>query len=304
MDHPDRNHEFIDWPATRGGRLAHRCMRLAARAVGFRHRIDFNWPRFEGGPTTHRNPLVLVHGFGVDGGTMLQLGRRLIGTHRVIVPDLPGFGLHGITGDAPITAETFLEGLDDLFEKLEITKPILVGSSMGGGIVATYAATRPEVPAGIVLIGPAGIEPPIDTVVFAAARRGDHFLKVDGLDAFDEIYRLNFVKPPWLPKFLRRIVVAEASRKADLHEEIFRGLQHYMFSDQEPYRSITCPTMVIWGDNDRIIHPSAKELWADAVPHARIEIVPNAGHSTMVEKPDDVAVLVEELVEEVRRGVA
>lgn len=287
----------IEWPATRGGRLAHRGIRIAARAFGFKHHTDLGWPRFEGGPNDAPNPIILIHGFGVDGSTMLQLGRRLTRRHRVVVPDLPGFGIHGVSHGATPGAETFLEGIDDLLERLGAWKPILVGSSMGGGIVATYAATRPDVPAGIALIGPAGIEPPVDSVIFAAAREGEHLLKVDSPEAFDRIYRLNFVKPPWMPRFVRRIVVEEGSRKAELHERIFRGLDHYMFSDQEPFRSITCPTMVIWGDQDEIIDPSAIRLWVDAVPHAEVEVVSNAGHSTMVEKPAEVAVLIERLAD-------
>lgn len=300
MHERDRPTDPIDWPATAGGRFAHRVIRLVARSVGFGHKTDRGWPRFEGGPREDPNPLVLIHGFGVDGATMLQLGRRLVGRHRVIVPDLPGFGIHGVPDGTTPDADTFLEGIDDLLTQLDIERPILVGSSMGGGIVATYAATRPDVPGGIVIIGPAGIEPPIDTVVFAAARRGEHFLKVDSLEAFDEIYRLNFVDPPWLPTFLRRIIVAEANRNAALHERIFHALEHDMFSDQEPYRSITCPTMIVWGDDDRIIHRSAMPLWADAIPHARLEVVANAGHSTMVEKPREVAALVEALVADVQ----
>ena len=302
MQDPDHSDErSIAWPATLGGRIAHWMIRAGSRLSGLAHRTDHDWPRFEGGPSDDPHPLVLVHGFGVDGTTMLQLARRLVGRHRVIVPDLPGFGLHAVSADAAPDAETYLSGLDSLLECLDIPHPVLVGCSMGGGIIATYAATRPDVPAGIVLIGPAGIEPPIDTELFAAARRGDHFLRVDDVDAFDTIYRMNFVRPPWMPKILRRIVVAESARKADLHERIFRNLQHYMFSDAEPYRAITCPTMVLWGDQDRIIHPSALALWSDAVPHALTEVVPDAGHSTMVEKPDEVALLVERLCDEVDR---
>ena len=81
-------------PVTRRGRVFRRLVHAAARASGLPHRMDLGWPRFEGG-TGDGPPVVLVHGFGVDGTTMLQLGRLLVTRHRVIIPDLPGFGLHG-----------------------------------------------------------------------------------------------------------------------------------------------------------------------------------------------------------------
>ena len=74
------------------GRAFRSFVNVAVRASGLAHRVDQGWPRFEGGPHGDAPPIVLVHGFGVDGTTMLQLGRLLVRKHRVIVPDLPGFG--------------------------------------------------------------------------------------------------------------------------------------------------------------------------------------------------------------------
>lgn len=283
---------------TRRGRAFRSIVNAAARASGLGHRRDLGWPRFEGGRSDGTPPVVLVHGFGVDGTTMLQLARLLVRRHRVIVPDLPGFGLHG-TDTTPSGIESFLSAMDDLIHRLDLERPVLVGSSMGGAIVANFAATRPAVPSGIGLIGPAGIEPPIESEVFAAAKRDEHLLRIHDLESFERIYELNFTKPPWMPRFLKRVIAAEAGPRCEEHEAILRSLEEIMLSGPDRYRTITCPVEIVWGGDDRIIDPSALDLWTSVLPHAQTTIVENAGHSTMVERPHEVAQVVERLVERV-----
>lgn len=287
-----RPHRF----ATRRGRAFRSIVHAAARAAGFTHRRDLGWPRFEGGRDHGGPPIVLVHGFGVDGTTMLSLGRLLARHHRVVIPDLPGFGLHG-TVTTPLGIESYLVAIDDLLAQLAIERPILVGSSMGGAIVANFAATRTAIPAGIGLIGPAGIEPPIESEVFAAAKRDEHLLRIHDLASFERIFELNFTKAPWMPRFLKRVVAAEASPRAEAHEAILRSLEDVMLSGPDRYRTITCPVEIVWGGDDRIIHPSALALWKSVLPDAGTTVVDGAGHSTMVERPAEVAEVVERLVD-------
>ena len=283
-------------PATFGGRALRRIATSAARISGLRHCSDLGWPRFEGGPIGAGVPIVLIHGFGVDGLTMLQLARRLARKHHVVVPDLPGFGLHPDHDPKTINFEFFLAAIDDLMATLNLDSPVLVGSSMGGAIAGGYAASRPLAVAGLVVIGPAGIEPPIDTEVFAAAKRDEHLLRVDSLASFERIYALNFTRPPWMPGFMKRVVAAEAAIRAEDHEIILRNLEDLMLGTADRFASIACPTEIIWGADDQIIHPSAAACWQDAIPLATTTIIKDAGHSTMVEKPDVVANIIEQLM--------
>lgn len=297
-------------PSTRRGRFVSRLIDTTAGFFGLPRHHDRGWPRFEGGPRRPEGvdsapPIVLVHGFAVDGGTMLQLGKRLVSKHRVVIPDLPGFGRHAppasFAPDFSPGIEPFVDAIDDLIDRLELESPVLVGSSMGGAIVANHAATRPGRAAGIVLIGPAGLEPPIDSEVFAAAKRDEHLLKVDDIASFDEVYDLNFVQPPYLPRWIRRTIVAEAAPRAVEYESVLRSLEPVMLGGPDRYRSITCPTEIVWGGDDRIIDPSGGPVWRDAIEDSRLTVIPEAGHSTMVERPDEVARCVEDLLERVAR---
>ena len=295
----DSKEPFVE-PITRGGRLLRRLIHQAARFTGLRPVMDRGWPRFEGGPEDAGPPVVLVHGFGVDGTTMLQLGRRLVKRNRVIVPDLPGFGLHPRHEPERIDFPHLLDSIDDLISTLDLSPPVLVGSSMGGAIAAGYAAAHPDAVAGLVVIGPAGIEPPIDTEVFAAAKRDEHLLRIDSTENFERVYELNFTRAPWMPRWMKHVVAREAAHRADDHEIVLRNLEEVMLGSADRFRTVTCPTEIVWGGDDRIIHPSAAELWKSAIPRANLTVIDRAGHSTMVERPDEIAAIVERLLARIR----
>ena len=295
----DSNAPLVE-PVTWGGRTLRRLIHRTAGFAGLRHVVDRGWPRFEGGPGDVGPPVVLVHGFGVDGTTMLQLGRRLVKRNRVIIPDLPGFGLHPRHDPATIDFPHLLESIDDLISTLDLPAPVLVGSSMGGAIAGGYAASRPDAVAGLVVIGPAGIEPPIDTEIFAAAKRDEHLLRIESTADFARVYDLNFTKAPWMPRWMKGVVARESAHRADDHEIILRNLEEVMLGSPDRFRTVTCPTEIVWGGDDRIIHPSAAPCWQAAIPHANLTVIERAGHSTMVERPDEIATIIETLLARIR----
>ena len=57
---------------------------------------------------------------------------------------------------------------------------------------------------------------------------------------------------------------------------------------------VEVPTLVIWGENDRIIPASAGERIAEAMPNTRLEVIAGAGHLPHIEKPDEVIPLLQQ----------
>ena len=62
-------------------------------------------------------------------------------------------------------------------------------------------------------------------------------------------------------------------------------------------RSITAPTVVLWGDRDRLVAPDLAGYVAAAIPHASLLVFPDVGHTAMMERPVDTARAVLGLVE-------
>ena len=103
-----------------------------------------------------------------------------------------------------------------------------------------------------------------------------------------------------MPRWMKHVVAREAAHRADDHEIVLRNLEEVMLGTPDRFRTVTCPTEIAWGGDDRIIHPSAAPRWQTAIPHANLTIIERAGHSTMVERPDEIAAIVEDLLARVR----
>lgn len=102
-------------------------------------------------------PILFVHGIGNHTHFAAQID-YFSRSHRVIAPDLPGFG----RSDAPERAygiATFADDIAWLCDELDLRGPVIVGHSMAGAVAVEVAAARPELPSAIVLLDPIPIVP-------------------------------------------------------------------------------------------------------------------------------------------------
>ena len=282
-------------------------IRISGGMVGLRWRTRGGWPLFEGGTAEQPGdpPLVLIHGFGVDKQTMFDLARILVRRHRLIAPDLPGFGEHSIVDPENVNIDTYIDAIDRLLDQEGFGRVVLVGSSMGGGISSTYAAHRPQRVAGLCLIGPAGLEPPYNTEIYEMGKRDENPLRIDSIESFNRIVDLNFSNPPWLPHRLRVALMRRAAAVAEDHETILRGMSDTLLDGVRPLLGhIRCPVAVVWGGEDRIIHPSVAPHWEHGLVDVEMNLIPGVGHSTMMERPADVAEIIERLLQRIRSKVS
>ena len=102
-------------------------------------------------------PIVLVHGIGNHTHFAAQVD-HFSRSHRVVAPDLPGFG----RSDAPereYGIAAFADTIARLCDELDLDGPVVVGHSMAGAVALEVAAARPDLPSAIVLLDPIPIVP-------------------------------------------------------------------------------------------------------------------------------------------------
>ena len=104
-------------------------------------------PVLEGGTGT---PVVLLHGIGGFAEEWACAVPRMVGSHRVVVPDLPGLGRSRL-GNAALDAASVVEWLRLLIDQTCDEPPTLVGHSLGGGIGARFAIAHPDMIRQVVL---------------------------------------------------------------------------------------------------------------------------------------------------------
>ena len=110
------------------------------------------WHVFDAGAG---RPLVFLHN---GGGTFLNWAYQLeyfLPNYRVIAPDLPGFGRSARLG-LPLTLDLYVQGLKDQLDRLNISKPILIGNCIGSSIALEFALREPERVAALALFNVCG----------------------------------------------------------------------------------------------------------------------------------------------------
>ena len=195
------------------------------------------------------NTLVLIHGLGASANRWEYVIPHFEKNYRVIVPDLIGFGY----SDKPLvdyTTDFFSEFLKKFLEKLDIKNPVLIGSSLGGQIIAEYTLNNNNAVQKLILISPSGImkhsTPALDAYVMAALYPNQEAAK----NAFEMMSGSSKnIDPKIVEGFVKRMRLPNAKMA---FMSTLLGLKNSQILT-EKLSSITVPTMVIWGELDPVI---------------------------------------------------
>lgn len=271
--------------------------RLAAGAR--RHTVHSNdgrlWPVYHVEPSGRMElgvPVVMFHGFGNDGSTWFPFMGSLGVAREMAAPDLPAFGRHELGTTEEPTPRWYRQVAGALLRELTARwgqPPIVVGKSMGGMIAGLVASDMPELVRKLVLIDPAGIETPVPSRFWRVWSEGTNLLLPSDEAGWDRMVDVLYASRPRIPGFLRREALRTIARRRETWERVFAGLLSEGF---DPLGSrlhrIECPVAVIWGARDEVMDPSGIEVVRERLPSARIEVVPDCGHSPTRERPQEV----------------
>lgn len=206
-------------------------------------------------------PVVLIHGLAASGWWWSRNIARLGADHRLLVVDMAGFGSSRRQRFRLSTAATMLAAwLDDL----ALGRIAVVGHSLGGYVAADLAATRPDLVDRLVLVDAAAL--PLEGSLSSHIR---NLLRGGGRSE----------------RALVRIAIADMMRCGPA--VIARAARDLLAADQSSNLArIAAPTLVVWGELDALIPPTRGAAIAAAIAGARLEIVAEAGHAPMWERPD------------------
>jgi pimeloyl-ACP methyl ester carboxylesterase len=117
-------------------------------------------------------PVVLVHGFGSSTFTWRRNLDALGARYRVHALDLKGFGLTEKPRDGQYHLAAYSKHLLAYLDAMDLERPVLVGNSMGGAVVARLALTHPHRVSGLVLVDPAPLRFPPEGLAPSSTTRG------------------------------------------------------------------------------------------------------------------------------------
>jgi pimeloyl-ACP methyl ester carboxylesterase len=240
--------------------------------------------------------IVFVHGLAGSWRNWLETMPHFAAAgHRVVAFDLPGFGSSEMPGEK-ISIPGYGRIVDALLDHLGIGPCVLVGNSMGGFIAAEVAIQFPARVERLVLVSAAGltIEYQRDERILGALRFGQRLLLAWG--GFVAARSEAVARRPRARELLLRLVVAHPDRlPAPLVAEQVRSAGHRGFVDaldaltDYPIRArlpeIACPTLIVWGAEDRLVPVGDADEFERLIPDARKVVWPDTGHVAMLERP-------------------
>jgi N-formylmaleamate deformylase len=224
-------------------------------------------------------PVVLLHGLMGSGACWTPLARALEGEFDVVMPDARGHG----DSSAPNHGYRYDDLASDvagLIRGLALSRPVLLGHSMGGMTAAVVASRSTEMIRGLVLVDPTFLSPERQREVFDSDVADQH-RRVLGLQRSDLVAQARARHPH------RALEIVEVQAEARLKTCMgaFEVLAPPNPEYRDVMRAIDAPSLLVIGDDPVVTLEMATEL-RSLNPCVRIEQIQNAGHGLPFEQPE------------------
>jgi pimeloyl-ACP methyl ester carboxylesterase len=245
-------------------------------------------------------PIVLIHGTSASLHTWDTLSSLLKANKKIIRFDLPAFGLTGPNRLNQYNFNFYNQFLDELLLKLNVTKCIVAGNSLGGSIAWNYAIASPDKVKQLILLDASGY-PKKD-------EKGSLGFKLAGIpvlnQALKHISPISLIRKSLEDAFYNKSLVTEKMVQ-QYHDLLLREgnrgavlelFQHPMKPDATKIKTITQPTLIIWGKEDQLISFNNAALFKQDIRDSRVLVLDKVGHIPMEEAPNLVATAILEFI--------
>jgi pimeloyl-ACP methyl ester carboxylesterase len=255
-------------------------------------------------------PIVLLHGLGNNCLVWRRVIPTLAASHRVIAPDLPGFG-HSDPARRGPQLVAYIETVTALIEEQAGGRPVvLVGNSVGGAVALRVALDHPELVDRLVLVDPAGVgrglpewwqliraEPLVRLLASPALTLAPRSVI---RDVVGRAYRhMAFADPAAVTDYTVRML----ANRLDSREKLMRFLaiaRDVVSSLEDEVQAreheLGCPVLVVWGREDRLVPLHDALALLERIEHAELQIIDRAGHLPHLERPREFIAALEGFV--------
>lgn len=261
-------------------------------------------------------PIVLIHGASSSLQTMRKpLGDLLAKNHRVILIDRPGLGWSTRARTEDSTPAIQARMIDEALGKLGVDRGIMVGHSWAGAMMPELALNFPKRVAGLVMLSP---------VAYPWPGGVGTFNKIATIPVIGPVLAYTITLPMGLflvapgtryvfaPQTMPDGYVEQTAVRMVLRSRVFLNnawdlvtLKPEVAKQSPGYPKINVPVVVITGDADNTVSPKIHSRpFVEAVPGAKLIVLPNVGHMPQVAAPDLIAREIEAMMVQVSSNTA
>jgi pimeloyl-ACP methyl ester carboxylesterase len=234
--------------------------------------------------------ILMLHGFGANKDNWTRFAKFISPSYHVIALDLPGFGESTCLDNASYTIADQAKRVALFADAIGLKRFHIVGNSMGGHIAARYAVMFPERVLTLGLFDSGGVRSPVPSEMAKRLSKGEPNPLVAGtVDEYDRLIKFVFSTPPDIPRFVKKPLVEEAQRHQVSNQRIYKQISSENAALEPDLPKITARTLVLWGDQDRVIDVSCVQILKNGLPNCTAVIMQNCGHLPMIERPQEAA---------------
>ena len=248
-------------------------------------------------------PVIFLHGITGHARTWDDEARLLAERFRVLVLDQRGHGDSDPAPDGDYSDTALLGDLEAFVERLGLARVSLVALSLGGRVAINYAGCHPARVARLVVvdIGP-------DIAPAGRARVGSMMAGApERFETLDDVVAHQRVNAPLYTEAMLRHRARHAVRSLSeggftwkydraLRDAIREGRLRVPADLWAQWRAIQCPTLLVRGSESDILTEEIARRMLDALPHARLTVVPGAGHTVPGDQPAAFQALLREFL--------
>jgi pimeloyl-ACP methyl ester carboxylesterase len=238
-------------------------------------------------------PVVLLHGAGMDGRLWAEQTRPLADDYRLVVPDLRGHGRTGGSAREDYSVALFADDVRALVDALDLDTPVVVGHSMGAFVALVYAARHTGACAGLVTLGGEVPEP------LSYGERAESYRPalVDALGPVvgrERVKRLLRRVDSWRydergkgdPEAIERVHErhgATVPEPSDAEQRKLDAALANYYDVAVEYSRVTVPSLHCYGKYEIPWVRRHARFMADTLPSGEVREIPDAGHVSMVD---------------------
>jgi len=236
------------------------------------------------GPT-----ILLLHGYTGDKDNWTMFAPYLTKDYHVVIPDIPGYGESSMIETASYDLSSQMSRLHKFAQALKLHKFHIVGNSMGGFFAGIYAVRYPDEIISVGLFNAGGVTSSENSLVRKMMEKGENPLVLKDASDMPRLMALAFANPPYLPYPLKKVMAETALANRKFYEKELKEIGPDFLSLEKDLPKIKAPTLILWGDQDKILDVSSVPVFEKGLKNHKTVIIKDCGHVPMIEKPQETA---------------